>query len=67
MHAYDALGKLGGEGTHIMLGDWSKLPGFLFPPGVGGGAMFGMTHPTGFEGQKEEPARTLPAVNRTIK
>jgi regulator of protease activity HflC (stomatin/prohibitin superfamily) len=33
MHAYDALGKLGGEGTTIMLGDWSKTPRFLFPQG----------------------------------
>ena len=31
MHAYDALGKLGGSGTNIMLGDWSKTPQFLFP------------------------------------
>jgi regulator of protease activity HflC (stomatin/prohibitin superfamily) len=31
MHAYDALGKLGGTGTTIMLGDWSKVPNFLFP------------------------------------
>jgi regulator of protease activity HflC (stomatin/prohibitin superfamily) len=33
MHAYDALGKLGGEGTQIMLGDWSHTPRFLFPNG----------------------------------
>jgi prohibitin 2 len=31
MHAYDALGKLGGTGTSFMLGDWSKLPSWLFP------------------------------------
>jgi hypothetical protein len=31
MHAYDALGKLGGLGTTFMLGDWSKLPNWLFP------------------------------------
>ena len=31
MHAYDALGHLGGSGTNIMLGDWSKVPSFLFP------------------------------------
>jgi regulator of protease activity HflC (stomatin/prohibitin superfamily) len=30
-HAYDALGKLGGTGTTILLGDPSKLPGWLFP------------------------------------
>jgi regulator of protease activity HflC (stomatin/prohibitin superfamily) len=31
MHAYDALGKLGGEGTTILLGEWSHVPNFLFP------------------------------------
>ena len=36
MHAYDALSKLGGSGTTIMLGDWSHVPNFLFPslPGL---------------------------------
>ncbi|GAC1351677.1 MAG: hypothetical protein NVS3B20_02230 [Polyangiales bacterium] len=34
MHAYDALGQLGGSGTHIMLGDWSRAPNFLFPHAV---------------------------------
>ena len=31
MHAYDALAKLGGNGTTIMLGDFSHVPNFLFP------------------------------------
>jgi len=31
MHAYDALGNLGGNGTTFLLGDWSKLPKWLFP------------------------------------
>ncbi len=31
MHAYDALGKLGGTGTTMLLGDPSKLPSWLFP------------------------------------
>jgi hypothetical protein len=31
MHAYEALGKLGGSGTTIMLGDFSRVPSFLFP------------------------------------
>ncbi|MGH7440403.1 MAG: SPFH domain-containing protein [Polyangiaceae bacterium] len=31
MHAYDALGALGGTGTTIVLGDWAHVPGFLFP------------------------------------
>lgn len=34
MAAYEALGKLGGTGTTIMLGDYSRAPQFLFPPGV---------------------------------
>ncbi|HEY2743716.1 MAG TPA: SPFH domain-containing protein, partial [Polyangia bacterium] len=35
LHAYEALGKLGGSGTTILLGDWSHVPNFLFP-GMGG-------------------------------
>jgi regulator of protease activity HflC (stomatin/prohibitin superfamily) len=31
MHAYDALAKLGGTGTTIVLGDWAHVPNFLFP------------------------------------
>ncbi len=31
MAAYEALGKLGGTGTTIFLGDWSRVPQFLFP------------------------------------
>lgn len=34
MSAYEALGKLGGNGTTIMLGDFSHMPQFLFPPGL---------------------------------
>jgi len=34
MHAYEALGKLGGNGTTILLGDWSRAPSFLFPSAV---------------------------------
>jgi regulator of protease activity HflC (stomatin/prohibitin superfamily) len=48
MHAYDALGKLGGEGTHIMIGDWSKLPSTLFPRVGGGMADPYATRPTQF-------------------
>jgi regulator of protease activity HflC (stomatin/prohibitin superfamily) len=36
MKAYEALGQLGGSGTTIMLGDFSKVPQFLFPPGTAG-------------------------------
>jgi regulator of protease activity HflC (stomatin/prohibitin superfamily) len=35
MHAYDALGKLGGSGTAIFLGDWSHVPNFLLPSTAG--------------------------------
>ena len=31
LHAYDALGRLGGTGTTILLGDWAHAPNFLFP------------------------------------
>jgi regulator of protease activity HflC (stomatin/prohibitin superfamily) len=31
LHAYDALGRLGGTGTTIVLGDWAHVPSFLFP------------------------------------
>ena len=31
MHAYDALGQLGGKDTTFLLGDYSKLPNWLFP------------------------------------
>jgi regulator of protease activity HflC (stomatin/prohibitin superfamily) len=31
LHAYDALGQLGGTGTTIVLGDWAHVPSFLFP------------------------------------
>ena len=48
-HAYDALGKLGGTGTTMMLGDWSKTPAWLFP------------HMPGFQGAFG-PWYTLPAA-----
>jgi hypothetical protein len=31
VHAYDALGHLGGTGTTLVLGDWAHVPNFLFP------------------------------------
>lgn len=34
MRGYEALGKLAGGGTNIMLGDWSKVPNFLMPPSL---------------------------------
>ncbi len=50
MAAYEALGKLGGTGTTIMLGDFSRAPQFLFPGayGLGGGLMpYGPARPPG--------------------
>jgi regulator of protease activity HflC (stomatin/prohibitin superfamily) len=35
---YEALKELGGTNTHILIGDWSKIPNFLFPPMTGGKA-----------------------------
>lgn len=64
MHAYDALGKLGGDGTHILLGDWSKVPAFLFPPyaGAGGTAgMYGPSRPTGFDVGADRALKPAPA------
>jgi hypothetical protein len=31
MKGYEALQALGGSGTPILIGDWSKVPNFLFP------------------------------------
>jgi regulator of protease activity HflC (stomatin/prohibitin superfamily) len=31
VRGYQALEALGGSGTHILLGDWSHVPNFLFP------------------------------------
>ncbi len=36
LHGYQALGKLGGSGTQVYLGDWSKVPQFLYPHAFGG-------------------------------
>jgi hypothetical protein len=35
LKGYEALEALGKSGNaHIMLGDWSKIPNFLFPPSL---------------------------------
>lgn len=33
---FEALGKLGGNGTTVFLGDWSRAPQFLWPRGFTG-------------------------------
>jgi prohibitin 1 len=48
---YEALGKLGGNGTTIFLGDWSRAPTFLWPKQY-------LTPPMG---QPMAPASTKPA------
>ncbi len=54
--AYEALGKMGGEGTHILIGDWAKLPNFLFPRGMGGGMGDPFTtRPTTYSVPKSKP------------
>src|ERR1019366_5112152 len=73
MHAYDALGKLGGEGTTIYLGDWSHAPAFLFPPAsamYGGGGISSPYHSSSFQAPQLTPPNmsapkvTLPASKK---
>ena len=66
MHAYDALGKLGGENTHVFIGDWAKLPHFLFPPA--GGAMGGYpVAPTWYAPPPASTGPTKPIVVQVPK
>jgi regulator of protease activity HflC (stomatin/prohibitin superfamily) len=60
MHAYDALAKLGGEGTHILIGDWAKLPNFLFPRMPGMGDPYA-TRPTSYKTGPTSGGPTKPA------
>ena len=63
MHAYDALGKLGGEGTTIYLGDWSHAPAFLFPPAAamyGGGGGASPYHASSFQAPQLSPPNVTP-------
>jgi regulator of protease activity HflC (stomatin/prohibitin superfamily) len=58
MHAYDALGKLGGNGTTIMLGDFAHVPSFLFPRS----GAFANAYPASVENPTPEavPAKSAP-------
>lgn len=57
---YEALGKLGGSGTTLLLGDWSRAPQFLWPRGMGGFPMMtpapgAAVRPSGYRGPDKEP------------
>ncbi|MGA7742745.1 MAG: SPFH domain-containing protein [Polyangia bacterium] len=41
LRGYKALEALGGENTHILIGDWSHVPNFLFPPFAASGGKSG--------------------------
>ncbi len=62
--AYEALGKLGGGGTHILIGDWAKLPSFLFPR-VGPGTMGSpyATSPTSYSPPADADGPTKPITH----
>jgi len=50
--AFEALGQLGGKGTTIYLGDFSKVPAFLFPRGAASYTLAPMAPPaTGAAGR----------------
>lgn len=68
MKAYEALGQLGGSGTTILLGDYSKLPTFLFPPGFMGGAYPSHVVPASRpEVSQDQPVPTHPTSNRAAR
>lgn len=66
---YEALGKLGGAGTTVYLGDWSRTPQFLFPrmPYVpfGFGAPPAATPSDYTSSATEPPKSAVPAVHAT--
>jgi regulator of protease activity HflC (stomatin/prohibitin superfamily) len=49
LHGYDALSSLATSEAHVYLGDWSHVPGFLFPP-----ALAGLTPPHAEPAKKTE-------------
>lgn len=62
MHAYDALGQLGGTGTTFLLGDYSKLPNWLFPKVSGFQTAPWMMMPTAAPAPSPGARKTTPAV-----
>jgi regulator of protease activity HflC (stomatin/prohibitin superfamily) len=71
MHAYDALGNLGGKGTTILIGDFSHLPGFLFPGFVQGGYGGGAPSPSPSPGARpavaDAPAASAEPASASAK
>lgn len=68
MAAYEALGKLGGTGTTIMLGDFSRAPQFLFPPGYGAGGFMPYAHTApAAHASLTEPTITAPKTAEPMK
>ncbi len=65
MHAYDALGKLGGTDTTFLLGDYSKLPNWLFPKVPGFQAAPWLTVPQ-TAAPVSSPAATKPAKTKVV-
>ncbi|HEX3343251.1 MAG TPA: hypothetical protein VHS09_01710, partial [Polyangiaceae bacterium] len=65
MHAYDALGRLGGTNTSVMLGDWSKLPNWLFPKTPGFQSAFAPVYALPAPALTLGPAPVTPAPART--
>ncbi len=65
MHAYDALGQLGGTGTTFLLGDYSKLPNWLFPKIPGFQTAPWLTMPTAAPAPRAGRGKTTPASVKT--
>jgi hypothetical protein len=60
MHAYDALGNLGGKGTTILIGDFAHLPSFLLPSWLQPSP--GYAPPTGSKGVASAPPPSDPTT-----
>lgn len=61
---FEALGKLGGNGTTLFLGDWSRAPQFLWPRGFNGMPMPGAPQPPIKPASAEAPPPAMPAPGK---
>lgn len=59
---FEALGKLGGNGTTVFLGDWSRAPQFLWPRGYTGVPQMTGPPPPIKPASTTAPAEPTPAV-----